>query len=196
MVESLANMAQLTMVRQIDATNLRLARDSSRANPGLEQITYNDLLMFAVARVLPQHPALNATLEDATVTEWESVNLGLAVSLDPGLIVPVVRDCQDKSLEAISGESRQLVANAIAGRLGIRDVLDGTFTISNLGAFGIDHFTPIVNPPQVAILGVGRIRDTLSLSLTIDHRAVDGVPGARFLESLAHALEASAIAPC
>jgi pyruvate dehydrogenase E2 component (dihydrolipoamide acetyltransferase) len=106
-------------------------------------------------------------------------------------MVPVIQECGEKTLADISAASRELAGRARQGKLTMPDVLGGTFTVSNLGAFGVDHFTPIVNPPQVAILGVGRIRngERLTLSLTIDHRAVDGAQGGQFLVALAAALE-------
>jgi pyruvate dehydrogenase E2 component (dihydrolipoamide acetyltransferase) len=153
-------------------------------------VTYNDLVLLAVARVLPDHPALNATIDGATISRWASVNLGVAVALDEGLIVPVIRECQSSDLARMIQERQRLTGEARAGTIRSRDLLGSTFTVTNLGAYGVDSFTPIINPPEVAILGVGRVRDeTMTLSLTVDHRAVDGVPAARFLAGLAEAFE-------
>jgi pyruvate dehydrogenase E2 component (dihydrolipoamide acetyltransferase) len=190
MHHSLRSMAQLTLHREADARGLVRYRDEMKASPQYALLSYNDVILLAVARTLPQHRALNATLQDELISRWVSVNLGIAVSLDDGLIVPVIKDCQDRSLLEIMAEARRLSERARQGVLVPQEVLGATFTVTNLGAFGVDGFTPIVNPPEVAILGVGRIRDatTLTLSLTIDHRAVDGVPGTRFLADLSEAI--------
>lgn len=190
MHHSLQSMAQLTLHREADARGLVRFRDDMKTSPHYAQLSYNDVILLAVARMLPQHPALNATLQDELISRWQSVNLGVAVSLDDGLIVPVIRECQERSLLEIMAEARRLSERAREGTLVPQEVFGATFTVTNLGAFGVDGFTPIVNPPEVAILGVGRVRDAsaLTLSLTIDHRAVDGVPGTRFLADVAEAL--------
>jgi pyruvate dehydrogenase E2 component (dihydrolipoamide acetyltransferase) len=189
MVESLHTMAQLTLMRTVDARPLRRIRKSLTDEDSLEAVTYNDLFMLVVARALGEHPRLNATLENSNLIEWETINLGFAVALPAGLVVPVIRDCQTMALAEMARRARELASAAVAGRLHIGDVVDGTFTISNLGAYGIDQFTPIINPPQVAILGVGRVLETVALSLTIDHQALDGAAGAMFLQSVADKLE-------
>lgn len=189
MTESLQGSAQLTLNSELDARPLVAYRGQLRERIEYSEVTYNDLIVLAVARTLPAHQRLNATLEGNAISIWESINLGIAVSLEDGLMVPVIQECGHKTLAEIAAAVRDLSTRARGGRLGMPDVLGGTFTISNLGAFGVDHFTPIVNPPQVAILGVGRIRQTLTLSLTIDHRAVDGAQGGQFLSALATALE-------
>ncbi|HYW27448.1 MAG TPA: 2-oxo acid dehydrogenase subunit E2, partial [Terriglobales bacterium] len=130
-----------------------------------------------------------------------AVHMGFAVALEDGLIVPVIRDAHRRSLVEIARDRVELTERAVAGRIGLDEIQGGTFTITNLGAFGADAFTPIVNPPQCAILGVGRIaerpwvvdgeiavRPSVWLSVTFDHRLVDGAPAARFLEALASRL--------
>lgn len=191
MHDSLQKTAQLTLHGDVDAGPLVAAREELRRRPGHEGIGYNDLVLHAVARTLPRHPHLNATLEDNVISLWQSINLGVAISVPDGLMVGVVRDCQDRDLASLMAEVRRLSDAARAGQLAMADALGGTFTVSNLGAFGVDFFTPIVNPPQVAILGIGRIRPTgvLGLSLTIDHRAVDGAPGGEYLAELRSLLE-------
>jgi pyruvate dehydrogenase E2 component (dihydrolipoamide acetyltransferase) len=189
MHESLQTTAQLTLNTDVDSAALVAFRSKLRENSEYATVTYNDLILLAVARTLPAHERLNATLEADQISIWESINLGLAVSLDEGLMVPVIQECGEKTLSEIAAAARDLAARAREGRLGMADVLGGTFTVSNLGAFGVDHFTPIINPPQVAILGIGRIRLKLTLSLTIDHRAVDGAQGGQFLSALSAALE-------
>ena len=168
------------------------------------RISLNDLVTKAVAAALRRHPRLNATLVDREVHLHENVNVGVAVNLDEGLIVPVIADADCKDLGQIARESRELAekARAVPMRLSPDEVSNGTFTITNLGTTGIELFTPIINPPQVAILGVGMvqrrsvvvgdalaIRPSVYLSLVFDHRAVDGVPAANFLQELQGLLE-------
>ena len=168
------------------------------------RISLNDLITKAVAAALRRHPRLNATLVDQEVHLHESVNVGVAVNLDEGLIVPVIADADRKDLGQIARESRELAekARAVPMRLSPDEVNNGSFTITNLGTTGIDLFTPIINPPQVAILGVGMvqrrpvvvgdalaIRPSVYLCLVFDHRAVDGVPAANFLQELQRLFE-------
>lgn len=159
--------------------------------------------MEIVARLLDDHPLLNATLTDQGIVCPPAVHMGVAVALEDGLIVPVIRDAGSRSLAEIARDRADLAAKAQAGTLSLEEVEGGTFTISNLGSFGADAFTPIVNPPQCAILGIGRIvdkpvavagrvevRPMVWLSLTFDHRIVDGAPAARFLQELGDRLGA------
>lgn len=202
--ESLQTMAQVTISREVQINGL-VARRQELA-PGFEaatgiRLTYTDLFVEAVARLLPEHALLNAALTDEGIVVAEVVHMGVAVALEDGLIVPVIRDAGTRPLGEIARERARLAEKAQAGSLTLEEVEGGTFTISNLGAFGADAFTPIVNPPQCAILGVGRIVDkpavvdsqvticpTMWLSLTFDHRIVDGAPAARFLQALAERL--------
>lgn len=167
-----------------------------------QRISLNDMMTKAVAVALKRHPRLNATLVEQEVHLHDAVNIGVAVNLEEGLIVPVIAHADQKDLGHIARESRALAEKARAGRLQLDDMSDGTFTITNLGTTGIDLFTPIINPPQVAILGVGMvqrrpvvvgdalaIRPSVYLSLVFDHRAVDGVPSANFLQELKNLLE-------
>ena len=168
------------------------------------RISLNDLITKAVATALRRHPRLNATLVDQEVHLHENVNVGVAVNLDEGLIVPVIADADRKDLGQIARESRELAekARAVPMRLSPDEVSNGTFTITNLGTTGIELFTPIINPPQIAILGVGMVQrrpvvvgDALAihpsvyLCLVFDHRAVDGVPAANFLQELQRLFE-------
>jgi pyruvate dehydrogenase E2 component (dihydrolipoamide acetyltransferase) len=202
--QSLLTMAQVTVSREAEVATLVNRREQLVL--GFEvatdiRLTYTDLLIKEVATLLADHPRLNAYLDDETIVMPEAVHMGFAVALDDGLIVPVVREAHSKSLLEIARERTELAARAAAGTLALEEIEGGTFTISNLGAFGADSFTPIVNPPQCAILGVGRIvekpvvvqgevhvRPTMWLSLTFDHRLVDGAPAARFLQALADRL--------
>jgi len=194
MFESLQTTAQLTITTEADVTNMVHRR--ARLKEG-QPITYNDLLVHAVANALRKHPRLNCTVESQAVRVHEEINIGVAVALDEGLIVPVIRNADRKSPLEIARESRELAEKARTGALGVDEVSGGTFTISNLGMYGVDAFTPIIDLPQVAILGVGRVREkplvyegeiairhTLVLSLTFDHRAVDGAPAAAFLKDV------------
>jgi pyruvate dehydrogenase E2 component (dihydrolipoamide acetyltransferase) len=202
---SLVEMAHVTVSRETEVRGL--VRRRSELAAGFEagagvRLTYTDLLVSAVASLLPDHPLLNATLTDRGIELLSTVNIGIAVALDEGLIVPVIRDAGTKSVGEIARERADLAARAQAGTLGIDDVEGGTFTVTNLGSFGADSFTPIINPPQCAILGVGRIvdkpvvtskgrvrtRPTMWLSLTFDHRVVDGAPAAQFLAALGERL--------
>lgn len=202
--ESLQTMAQVTVSREAEVGGL-VARRSQLA-PGFDaatglRLSYTDLLIETVARLLPEHPLLNSTLQEDRIVVSEAVHMGFAVALDDGLIVPVIKDANSRSLVDIVRARTELAGKAQAGSLGMDEIEGGTFTISNLGAFGADSFTPIVNPPQCAILGVGRIvdkpvavggevqvRPIMWLSLTFDHRLVDGAPAARFLHALADRL--------
>jgi pyruvate dehydrogenase E2 component (dihydrolipoamide acetyltransferase) len=165
------------------------------------RVSLNDMITKAVAVALSRHPRLNATLVEHEVRVHDTINIGVAVNLDEGLVVPVILHTDRKDLGQIARESRSLAEKARAGRLQLDDVSDGTFTITNLGTTGIELFTPIINPPQVAILGVGMvqrrpvvvgdalaIRPSVYFSLVFDHRALDGVPAAHFLQDLQHLL--------
>jgi pyruvate dehydrogenase E2 component (dihydrolipoamide acetyltransferase) len=204
LTDSLRTMAQVTVSREAQVGGLVAYR--RELAPGFEaatgvRLTYTDLLIQTVASLLPGHPLLNATLTDEGIVVAEAVHMGVAVALQEGLIVPVIRDAGSRPLSEIAGERARLAEKAQAGTLSLDEVEGGTFTISNLGAYGADAFTPIVNPPQCAILGVGRIVDrpavvngqvtvcpTMWLSLTFDHRIVDGAPAAQFLRELAERL--------
>jgi pyruvate dehydrogenase E2 component (dihydrolipoamide acetyltransferase) len=199
MRESLQSMAQLTLTTEADITQLVRDRDAVKARI---PVTYTHLLLRACAVALRQHPRLNAVIEADQIQECRDINIGIAVPLNEGVIVPVVRQVDQMTLAELIEVSNEAVAQVKERRASPDLVSGGTFTVSNLGTFGIDSFTPIINPPEVAILGVGRITDrpvpsddgmawrkVMTLSLTIDHRAVDGVPGAEFLQTLANQLD-------
>src|SRR5581483_8253640 len=216
MHQSLQQAAQLTLTTEADATALVELR--SHLVPaaqvyGHRPPSYTDLLVAIVARVLRDHPLLNSSLVveqgRQEIACWQEINIGVAVALDPperGLVVPVIRNADQKPLQAISEELGDLVARARAGRLTMDDLQGGTFTLTNLGQVEVDAFTPILNPPQAAILGIGRIarkpavyqeqlaiRSLVTLSLTFDHRLVDGAPAGAFLRDVKHAIEAAAV---
>ena len=202
MTASLRDSAQLTIGTEVDITDLATLIDAiTRDSVEAPAPTITDYLAFAVARALRRHPGVNASLDGDTVVRHGAVHLGLAVALADGLVVPVLRDVHQKSVAAISATRRSLAEDARAGRLGLDDLTGSTFTISSLGQSRVTWFTPILNPPEAAILGVGRAveqvrwlvgaavpRRVLPLSLTVDHRVVDGAPAAAFLDELALSL--------
>ncbi len=198
--ESLTTTAQLTLNATADARALQAYRrrlKTSEAGLGLAAVSINDLLLFAVARTLPEFPALNSLFEHETIVQLDSVHLGLAVDSERGLMAPVLRNAESLSLKQISAEARRLAEACRAGSIQPDELSGGSFTVSNLGALGIESFTPILNPPQVGLLGVGSINlkpvqqdgevafvPHIGLSLTINHQVIDGAPAARFLQKL------------
>ena len=200
MRESLQSTAQLTLNSSVDARAMQAYRQrlkESEAGLGVNAIGINDLLLFAVSRTLPQFPALNALFENDTIYEQDAVQLGIAVDTERGLLVPVIRSAGSLTLKQLSAEARRLAEACRAGAIQPDELTGGSFTVSNLGALGIESFTPILNPPQVGILGVGSINlkpvatdgevafiPHIGLSLTINHQVVDGAPAARFLQQL------------
>ena len=202
---SLRDSAQLTMDMEAgmdEAVRLREALIGEWESDGL-RVTITDLVLRAVAKALRQHPAMNAALTGNAITRFEAVHLGVAVALDDGLIVPVIKDADAKSLRQLAEASAGLATRAREGKLGVDDVSGGTFTVTSLGMFGVDGFTPILNPPQAGILGIGRLYDgvawvgeratrsrRMKLSLTWDHRVLDGAPAAKFLGAVRDLLEA------
>lgn len=208
MVASLSTAAQLTHTTSFDATEIMAFRKKVKENGeklGLANITLNDIILFAVSRVLakPEHKALNAHLLNGdTMRYFNGVHLGVAVDTDRGLVVPTIKNAQNMSLNEISAKAKELAATCKNGGA-TPDMLSGaSFTVSNVGSYGIESFTPVINTPQTGILGVDtvttRIREVngeiktypaMGLSLTYDHRALDGSPASRFLVDLRNALE-------
>ncbi len=199
---SLSEMAQLTLNASFDATALMEYRKALKAGAeemGLGKISINDMVMYAVSRVLPDFPQINATLTDNTMRLYKHANIGLAVDTDRGLLVPTIFAADTMSLAKIAAADKAAAAKARDASLTPDEMSGGSFTVTNLGSLGIESFTPVINPPQVAILGVcatvNRLRADVSiypamgLSLTFDHRAVDGAPAAKFLKALCTALE-------
>jgi pyruvate dehydrogenase E2 component (dihydrolipoamide acetyltransferase) len=203
MCGSLRTMAQFTMHAHFNASELLSYRERCNSAGPLEaKLTINDLLAFGVSRVLLDFPRLNAHFFDDQTLLFSHVNLGIAVDTPRGLFVPTVRNADTKNPAAISREIKSLAALCREGKASPFDLADGTFTLSNIGACNVDYFTPIINPPQTAILGVGSLDykrgktpagmsdyPAMYLSLTVDHRAVDGGPGAAFLKALCEGLE-------
>lgn len=200
MLNSLQTTAQLTMNASADARALldyRKRLKASDAALDLQKVTINDLVLLAVSRVLPQFPNLNALFTGDSIMQYKAVHLGFAVDTPRGLIVPVIRSAHRLSLRQLSKEAGQLAAACQDSKVAPDDLAGATFTVTNLGSLGVESFTPVLNPPQVAILGVGNIQlkpietdggiefiPHLGLSLTINHQVVDGAPGARFLQAL------------
>ena len=206
MMESLTTTAQLTLNTTANAAGILAMRKKVKnadASLGLNKITLNDLVCFAVSRTLLKYPVFNAHLEDGVLTQFEQVHLGFACDTPRGLLVPVIRSAQALGLKAFSDEAKRLAGGAIDGSLSPDFLSGGTFTVSNIGSFGIETFTPVINLPQTAILGVGAItprpvvaadgtigvEQRLNLSLTIDHQVIDGADGARFLRDLVAAID-------
>jgi len=197
--------AAVTLTSMVDATELVALRTTLKDALAKElgfNLGYNDLLACIVARCLVEFPYVNVKLTKEGIVHQPSVNVGMAVDSDAGLLVPVIKDADIKSVKQIAIEFRQLVERARTGKALPDDLRGGTFTITNLGMFGVDMFTPIINLPECAILGVGRIkaepavvdgqvvvRHKMWLSLTFDHRLVDGAPAARFLQRICEYIE-------
>jgi pyruvate dehydrogenase E2 component (dihydrolipoamide acetyltransferase) len=200
MAHSAATTAHVTLTAEADATALvELRRQLGQDGVA---VSYNDLFLYILGRALRDQPQLNASLEGDAVKVWRRIHIGLAVDTERGLLVPVVRDVDAKGLRQIAQETQALVERARAGGCTPDDLRGGTFTLTNLGMAGIDAFTPIINLPECAVLGVGRIklqpalvgdkvvgRHMVWLSLTFDHRLVDGGPAARFLQRVVQLVE-------
>ncbi len=204
MMDSHLNTAPVTYMSEVDATRLVALRDTAIQVLGLGHIrpTYTDFLIKLVCLTLQKHPDLNATFDGETLVHSSEVNLALAVDTDRGLIVPVLRNANQYGITALAEKRQALVERATKGQSSPDELSGGTFTISNLGTLGIDFFTPIINPPQVAILAVGRIREVpavengqicirkkMGLAVTCDHRIIDGAPAARFLKDVSALIE-------
>lgn len=197
---SLQNTAQFNIFSEADVSEMVLFRDWVREeykDDDRVKVSYNDILILATSRVLKRFPIMNSTLAGDEILLHDSVNMGIAVSVPEGLIVPVLRNADKKSLLEIAQEARELAGKAREGTLTYDDVTGGTFTISNVSMFDVDMTTPILRTPETGILGVGRvkekpvvhngdivIRSMMFLSLTIDHQVVDGAPACEFLQTL------------
>lgn len=208
MAQSARTVAPVTLTTEADATalvRLRTEIGMALAGSATPVPSYNDLLARLVALALGEHPDMNASLADAGIARHDAAHIGIAVDTERGLLVPVIRDAQTKSVQTIATEAAQLIERTRAGKATRDELSSGTFTITNLGMYDIDAFTPIINLPECAILGVGRIvarpvvvdeaaetiavRRMMTLSLTFDHRVVDGAPAARFLKRVKQFVE-------
>jgi pyruvate dehydrogenase E2 component (dihydrolipoamide acetyltransferase) len=204
MFKSLQNSAQITLNASAEVSTLLSLKEGwkeATSESDLSRISINDLVSYALIKTLPQFRTLNAHFLIDKIVEYDNIHLGIAVDTPRGLMVPVIHQAQLKSLVEISKETRRLKQACLDGSIQLEEMEGGTFTLTNLGKFGIESFTPILNIPEVAILGVNNIRlqpirenseikylPYLGLSLTIDHRVVDGATGAKFLNRLAFIL--------
>jgi pyruvate/2-oxoglutarate dehydrogenase complex dihydrolipoamide acyltransferase (E2) component len=200
MYQSLSQSAQLTIHTEASAESIiglrkRLKREE-------QDVSYNSILMKISAIALRQHPKINSSVDGDSIRVWEQVHIGLAMEVNEALMVPVIRNVDQKTIRAIDRDFSDLVQKAQENRLSPDDLVNGTFTITNLGFADVDHFTPIIRPPESAILGIGRIvrkpsvknnqvlpEARISLSLTFDHRIIDGAPAARFLKTIKEMVE-------
>lgn len=202
MLQSLQTMAQVTLTTEVDVTDAMKLREGLARQWKDGGLSPLHLVIKATARALKEHPRMNAVQKASEVELIQEINVGVAVSLQEGLIVPTIRRADEKHLAEIARESHDLANKAREGKASYDEVTGGTFTITNLGSYGIDAFTPIINAPQVGILGVGRVvekpivyhgeitkRSMMFLSLTFDHRVIDGAPAAEFLRTVKGHLE-------
>lgn len=202
LTESKASIPHFYVTVDVAAENLQAQRDRHNAGCG-DKVSLNDFLVWHVACALREHPSLNASWQEDAVRYWQDVNVGVAMAAEGGLIVPVVRQAQARDVAEISVAIRQFSLRARERKLVPYDWEGSTFTVSNLGMYGVDAFTAIINPPDVAILAVGAIRDVpvirggavvpgrvVTLTLCADHRVVDGAAAAAFLRTLRQLVEA------
>lgn len=200
MLSSLLTTAQYTLTTAVDAERLleyRCKLKNSPDNLGMKEVTIGDMLLYTVSKTLANFRELNCHYINNRILQFDNINLAFAVDTPRGLVVPVIKKAEKLSLKEISMKAKRLRDLCMNGKIPIEDITGGTFTLSNMGPLGIDAFTPVLNPPQVAILGVGRIslrpvsidgqvcfKNCIQLSLTLDHQVVDGARGAGFLKLL------------
>lgn len=205
MHNSLSTMAQLTLNTSFDATKLNACRAALKANAekmGFAKITVNDMILYAVSRTVLKHKAVNAHYLDDTMRYFNNANIGIAVDTERGLLVPTVFAAEKLTLNELSKAAKVVISEAQKGTISPDNLKGASFTVTNLGAMGIESFTPVINPPQTCILGVNNITKkikevdgedvvypAMGLSLTFDHRALDGAPAAKFLQELCYNLE-------
>ena len=205
MRQSLASTAQYTLNASAVAAGLLSLRARIKAAGSAEDasaVNINAMVLFCAIKALEAVPEVNVEFVDGTIHQHSSIHIGFACDTPRGLLVPVIRDSQRLTLPQLAGQIKRLTAGAIEGSLAPDDLTGGTFTVSNLGTYGIESFSPILNPPQVAILGVNAIQlkpvrrdgaiefvDHIGLSLTCDHQVVDGAPAARFLRTVREQIE-------
>ena len=204
MAESTRSVPHFFLTTTVDATELVKLRAQIVEQLSAEgvKVTFNDLVVRGAAVALRKMPEVNVSFAEDSLIRHQRVNVGVAVATERGLIVPVVRDADQKSVSQIAREIRELSEKAHSGKLQPNDYSGGTFTVSNLGMFGIEQFNAVINPPEAAILAVGAItrepveyqgaimvRERMKLTISIDHRALDGATGARYLQQLKSLLE-------
>jgi pyruvate dehydrogenase E2 component (dihydrolipoamide acetyltransferase) len=210
MADSARTAARVTLITESDATRLVEWRTRIKEQQAMDPVpSYTDMVVMLAARALREHPYMNARLEGQAIRLLGPINIGLAVDAERGLLVPVLRDADQKRIAAVARESQQLIEKARAGKATPDDLSGGTFTITNLGMYDVDAFTPLINLPECAILGLGRIvarqvvykgelaiRNMMALSLAFDHRLVDGAPAARFLQRVKQLIEEPLLLLC
>jgi pyruvate dehydrogenase E2 component (dihydrolipoamide acetyltransferase) len=204
MIESHQATAPVTYMSEADATELVKLRKSILKEIERKDVrlTYTDFFIKIVCLALGSYPDLNATFDGKVLTRFDHVHVALAVDTERGLLAPVIKDADCMSVRELSRQRKIIVERTLYGKVNPSELRGGTFTVTNLGAMGIDHFTPIINPPQVAILAIGRIKEVpaeyqgkiclrfkVGLSVTCDHRIVDGAPAAHFLQNICNLVE-------
>jgi pyruvate dehydrogenase E2 component (dihydrolipoamide acetyltransferase) len=202
LIQSIGPVPTFYLTAEADMERAAEARATLLASDPDGRFSFNDIIIRAAAEALKQHPWVNSWWMDDKIRQWNEVNIGVAVAIDGGLITPIVRNADTKSLREINGEVRELAGRARAKKLAPEEYTGASFSISNLGMFGIDEFTAIINPPEVAILAVGRmapkpvvvdgevvVRRRMRMTLSCDHRVIDGATGAEFLKTLVGMLE-------
>jgi pyruvate dehydrogenase E2 component (dihydrolipoamide acetyltransferase) len=196
------NTLRVSMTMEVDMSEARRHRETLNQEGRNVRISYTDIIVQATIHSLKLNPILNSKLEGETIQIFEKIHMGVAVALESGLIVPVIRNADSLSLVEIARTMKKLIEKAKKGKLSLSEVTGGTFTITNLGHFGVEIFTSIINPPQSAILAVGRInekpvvvngeivkRHVMAISLSFDHRIIDGAEAAMFLQGIKTVLE-------
>lgn len=205
LTESMQSSPHFYVTKTVDAgplMQLRAELNERLVAADKRKVSVNDIVVRAVAVVLRDHPVVNSSFTDDGIVQHGRVNVGIAVATETGLVVPVIRDTDGKSLTRISAETRELAGKARDRKLGLDEMSGGTFTVSNLGMYGIDHFTAVINPPEAAILAVGAVRSEpgvrdgevavvqrMTMTLSSDHRVIDGAQAAEFVRDLAAVLE-------
>jgi pyruvate dehydrogenase E2 component (dihydrolipoamide acetyltransferase) len=201
LAQSIGPIPTFYLTTEVDMERARDAREALLAAGG-EKVSFNDIILKAVAMALRQHPECNAWWQDDHIRYWNEVHVSMAVAIEEGLITPVIRHTDLKSLRDIAAESRELAARARERKLAPEEYTGGTFSVSNLGMLDIHEFTAVINPPEAGILAVGRmaeqpvaheggvaIRRRMRLTMSCDHRVIDGATGARFFQTLKGMLE-------
>jgi pyruvate dehydrogenase E2 component (dihydrolipoamide acetyltransferase) len=201
LAQSLGPIPTFYLTTEIDMERVAEAREALLAGGG-EKVSYNDIVIKAVAMALRQHPACNAWWQDDRIRYWNEIHVSMAVAVEDGLITPVIRHTDAKSLREIASEARDLAGRARERRLRPEEYTGGTFSVSNLGMLDIDEFTAVINPPEAGILAVGRmvpaavvhegqvaVRRRMRVTMSCDHRVIDGATGAQFLKTLKGMLE-------
>jgi pyruvate dehydrogenase E2 component (dihydrolipoamide acetyltransferase) len=203
LVQSIGPIPTFYLTAEVDMERAHEMREALlAADPKNGKFSFNDLIIRATAAALRQHPWVNAWWSDDHIRQWHDVHIGVAVAVEDGLITPIVRNADQKTLREIGGEVREMAGRAREKRLKLEEYTGATFSISNLGMFGIDEFTAVINPPEAAILAVGRleqkpavvdgelvVRRRMRITLSCDHRVIDGATGAAFLKTLVGMLE-------